>query len=145
MSDSQRPLLADLKEELGSLGGELRELAVLRWQLAVLELQADARELRRLAVALVAAVVLAIAAVPVFCVVAADALDGWLLGRAAWLAVIGGGLVLAALLAATFAWLRFRRRFSALRQTREELAEDAVWLREWLQKRRASGQVAAEK
>jgi len=63
---AERPLLAGLRAELGALGGELREMAALRWELARLELQADLRSAGRLAVAWLAGVVMALTALPLF-------------------------------------------------------------------------------
>ena len=39
MTKHDRPLLADMKDHISSLGAELRELGTLRWQLARIEVQ----------------------------------------------------------------------------------------------------------
>jgi hypothetical protein len=126
-----RPLLADIRAELGVLGGELREMASLRWELAKLELAADYRSAQRLAVAWLAAAVLALTALPLLAVCAADALDGWCdIARGGWLLIFAGGLMALAIAVGALAWRRFRRRFVGLQETLEELREDLVWLRE---------------
>lgn len=128
---AQRPLLADLREELGSLGGELREMASLRWELARLELQSDLRSAQRLLVAWLVAAVMALTALPLLAVRLADALDGrGGLARGDWLLILAAGLILLAALGSYLAWRRFRRRFIGLQETMEELKEDLVWLRE---------------
>lgn len=133
MSNEKPSLLKDLRDQLGALGGQVREAAALRLQLALQELQADAQAVRRLVVVVAAAAVMALTSLPILAVLAADCLDGYgSLGRRGWLAIFAGGLLLLAVASALGAWLRFRRRFTALQQTREELAEDALWLQEWL-------------
>ena len=130
---NNRPLLDDLKRELAGLGPAVREAAMLRWQLAMLELQADLAATRRLAIVLACAGVAALTALPLLAVALAEALDGWLgLARLGWLLVFGGGLLLGALAATALAWRRFRCTLTALTQTREELAEDLLWINEWL-------------
>jgi hypothetical protein len=41
------------------------------------------------------------------------------------------GLLTAAALVGWLAWRRFRRQFTGLEETLEELREDLVWLQEW--------------
>ena len=132
MSRPQRPLLADLQQTLGSLSGELGQMVELRCRLARLELESDAREAKWLSAAWLAAGTAILTALPLVAVGMADQLDGrlalsrsgWLLAFAALLLAAGAGLGLGA-------WRRFRRRFTLLRQTREELREDLLWLEEW--------------
>jgi hypothetical protein len=128
---ADRPLLADLHAELGSLGGELREMAAARWELARLELQSDLLAARRLAVAWLAAAVMALTALPLVAVALAEAMDGCgHIPRGGWLLIFAGGLLILAMAGGYFAWRRFRRRFIGLQETLEELREDLVWLRE---------------
>ena len=132
MPKRERPLLADLADELGSLGAELRESAVLRWQLALLELKADFHSAKQLAVALAISGVAALSSLPVLVVWGAEQLDQCLgVARAGWLLILGLGLFFSALATGLLAWRRFRRRFVGLEETLEELREDAVWLDEW--------------
>ncbi|MGA2033909.1 MAG: hypothetical protein ABSG68_16805 [Thermoguttaceae bacterium] len=49
-----------------------------------------------------------------------------------WLLILGLLLLLGAGSLAGLAWLSFRRKFVGLRQSLEELREDAVWLHEWI-------------
>ena len=74
MPEADRPLLADVKREAVRLGADLREMASLRWELARLELEAVTASVKRLAIAVVAAVVLALTALPVLVVGGAEAL-----------------------------------------------------------------------
>jgi hypothetical protein len=131
MKTTERPLLADLRAELGAMGGELREMASARWELARLELQADLLSVKRLAIAWLAAAVMALAALPLLAVCAAEALDGCgNIPRGGWLLIFADGLLMLALGGSYFAWRRFRRRFVGLQETLEELREDLVWLQE---------------
>jgi protein-S-isoprenylcysteine O-methyltransferase Ste14 len=128
--------LADLKDQLGLLGADLREMAALRWQLARLEFEADLRAVKRLAATMLAAAVMALSALPLLAVWAAQLLDRRLGIRfAGWLLLFGLGLLLGGAAAGYLAWRRFRARFTAMEQTREELREDLVWLREWAGRR----------
>ena len=131
--DAHRPLLAGLSAELSSLRGDVTEMLALRWQLARLEVESDVRLVRRLFVVVVAAVVMVLTALPLWCAAAAEWLDGcWGVGRAGWLAIFGALLVGLAAAAAGIAWRRFRTRLVGLQESLEELREDAVWIREWL-------------
>ncbi|MBN2579116.1 MAG: phage holin family protein [Pirellulales bacterium] len=131
MNANQGPL-AGLGKELGALSAQLREAFTLRSELARLEIAADLRRARRLAIIWIIAGALLLAAFPLPAVAAAELLDGcggvpnW-----GWLLIFSGGLFLIALAAVFLAWRRFRRRLALLRQTLEELREDFLWLREW--------------
>jgi hypothetical protein len=131
MKPTQRPLLDDIRTELRALGDELREMAVERWELARLELQADLRSAKRLAIAWLAAAAMVLTALPVLAVCLAEALDGCGdIPRSGWLLIFAGGLPTLALGGGYLAWRRFRRRFVGLQETLEELREDMVWLQE---------------
>ena len=132
MSDpTDKPLLDDLRTELGELGGELREMAVARWELARLELQADLRSVVRLAIVWLAALLMVLTALPLFVVSLAQAIDGKAdIPSSGWLLIFAGALLLLALGGSYFAWRRFRRRFIGLEETLEELREDMLWLKE---------------
>ena len=130
-NSAERPLLDDVRAELGALGGELREMAAARWELARLELQADLRATKQLAIAWLAAAVMALTALPLAAVWLAEALDGCgHIARREWLLIFAGGLLVLALTGGQLAWRRFRRRFLGLQETLEELHEDLVWLGE---------------
>jgi uncharacterized membrane protein YqjE len=136
MSQPDRPLLADLKAELRSLSGELREMLRLRFELFRLEAVADLKNARRLLIIWAVAGVLVLTSLPLFAAALADVLDGvWHIARWGWLLIIGGSLIALAALAALLAWQSFRRRFLGLRETLEELQEDRAWLEEWLGKK----------
>jgi uncharacterized membrane protein YqjE len=132
MSNStKQPLLADVREELGSLGAELREMASARLELARLEIAADLLSVKRLAAAWLVVAVMALTSLSLLAVWLAEVLSeltriprgGWLLGFAACLFLASG-------IGGYLAWRRFRRNFLGLRETLEELREDALWLRE---------------
>jgi hypothetical protein len=132
MQDSpQSPLLADIRAEFNALGGELRELAAARWELARLELYADFLSAKRLALAWLTAAVMALTALPLLVVCLAEALDGCAgIARNGWLLIFGGGLLAVATAGGVLAWRRFRRRFVGLEETLEELREDMAWLQD---------------
>ncbi len=133
MAEQERPLLDQLRQEVNRLGGELRQMAALRWQLARLEIEADLRHVRRLALGLVAAGTMGVVAVALVCVALADVMETWLGGsRAGWLALFAAVLLLGGAILGWLAWRVFRRRFTGLEETLEELREDAVWIEEWM-------------
>lgn len=136
MAERRRSLLADLEQEIGSLAGELKEMATLRWELARLELRAAVASIRRLAIAWLVFGLMALTSLPILAVAAA----AWLgdleavsegISFTGWLLFFGVGLLVVGLAGGFLAWSRFRRRFVLLEQTLEELREDLVWLREW--------------
>ena len=132
MSESEKTLFGDIKEEARSLGGELAELATLRWQLAQAELRSDLTAARRLAVWLAIVAVMALTSLPLLAVCLAELLGGWLgISRAGWLLIFALGLLAAAVPIGIFAWRGFRRRFTGMQESLDELREDIVWLKEW--------------
>jgi len=138
--DPPRPLLERLGKELSELGGEIGESLALRWQLALLEIKADLRSARRLAIGLGLSAVMILTALPLLLVALAEAIDGHRgLSTTQWTLLFGMILLLVAPAVAFLAWRRFRRRVVALEQTLEELHEDAVWLREWISRQQAAG------
>ena len=76
MSDSKRPLLSSLRDELGSLAGDVAESLKLRLELAQLELADDYRSGKRLAIVLLIALVVVLTSLPLLLVSLADALHG---------------------------------------------------------------------
>jgi hypothetical protein len=128
---TDRPLFADVRSDLNSLGVELREMAAARWELARLEIGADLRATKRLAILWLAALVLLLTSLPLAIAGLAEALAGWHnIPRLAWLLIFAAVLLLSALIGGYLAWRRFQRNFVGLRETFEELREDAVWLKE---------------
>jgi uncharacterized membrane protein (DUF485 family) len=133
MPERERPLLAELREQIGAVVADLAEMLALRWKLARLEFRAAARSVRRLAVALAIAGVMMLTALPLLIAWLAEALAGRLgIGRGGWLGIFGLALAAGGLAVALLAWWSFRRRFRAMAETLEECREDLVWLREWL-------------
>ncbi len=145
MNDSNKPLLADVREELGSLGAELREMAAARLELARLEIAADLLSAKRLVVACVVVAVMFLTALPLVAVWLAEVLSeltriprgGWLLGFAACLFLASG-------IGDYVAWRRFRRNFLGLRETLEELREDVLWLTEKSETGKAATETASQ-
>jgi len=130
-NSTKQPLLADVREELGSLGAELREMGSARLELARLEIESDLLSAKRLAVAWVVAVVMSLTSLPLVAVWMADVLEGLTdIPRGGWLLGFAACLLLASGVGGHLAWRRFRRNFIGLRETLEELREDVLWLKE---------------
>lgn len=128
---ADRPLFADLQSQFAAFGGDLREMVAARWELARLEIVADIRSTVRLAVIWLIALVAVLTALPLAVAALAEALDGSLgIARGWWLLILAAGLLMLAAGGGYCAWRRFRRKFVGLRETIEELREDAIWLRE---------------
>jgi uncharacterized membrane protein YqjE len=124
--------LAEVGRQLGQLAADVKEMVALRWKLARLELCEAAGSMRRLAVALAVASVLTTAGLAALVVAWAESLDRHLgMSREAWLTVFGLGLLGLGILSGSLAWWTFRRRFTALEETFEEIREDLIWLSEW--------------
>jgi len=132
MSNREMPLLYGLKSELGSLKGEVGQMLKLRWQLAKIELLSDLCLFRRLTFVAAMVFLMLITAIPTLLVLLAMVLNTFLgINTIGWLAIFGFGLLATSSLAAWLAWRHFKRQFIGLEESLEELAEDAVWLREW--------------
>lgn len=128
---TDRPLLADVREQFSALGDELREMFAARWELARLEIEADLRSVARLAFFWSIAAVAALTALPLAVVALSEVLDKCLgIARGGWLLILAAGLLTLAFGGGYCAWRRFRRKFIGLRETIEELREDALWLKE---------------
>jgi len=138
MTEPERPVLAKLKDEIGSLGTDLKEMGRLRWELASLEVRASAAAVKRLVIVLAVVGVMALSALPILAV----ALAQWLAGRpfsfAGWLLIFGLGLLVGGCVVGVLAWRRFRQRFAGMEQTIEELREDLAWLKQWAGRDEAS-------
>jgi uncharacterized membrane protein YqjE len=133
MSSPDRPLLADLRAELGSLAADLQEMLQLRWELARLEIQADLNHLKRLAFIWGMAGVMAMTSLPLLATCLAETLDGWQgIARRGWLLIFGLTLLGTAFICVYCGWLWFRRRFFGLQETIDELREDLQWIKEGL-------------
>lgn len=132
MSDTDRPLLGELREELSGMADDLGRLAKMRLRLAEIELRESAQTAKRFAIWAVASVVLVLTSLPVLVV----ALSAWLgevtpLSAMACSSILGLLLAIAGAAVFWFAWRRFRRDFRGLEQSMEELREDLVWAQEW--------------
>ena len=140
MATHKQALLAELKAEVGSLGADLRQMAALRWQLARLELEADARAVSRLARVWILSAVMALCALSLLAVCAADVLDGRLgIARWGWLLILGLGLLSGGAAASYRAWRLFRASATGMEQSLAELREDLVWLKEWIGEKAEGG------
>lgn len=106
-----------------------------RWELARLESDLAARQLKRLVCVLCVAAVLATAGVTLLCLVLVEVTAPQVaLSREAWLAIVAASLLGLAIAAAVSGYLLFRRRFVGWQDSLSELREDTVWLREWVGK-----------
>jgi hypothetical protein len=124
---------AEVGRQLGRLLADVREMLALRWKLARLELCEALGSMRRLAVALAVAAALTTAGLSALVVAWAESLDRHLgMSREAWLTAFGLGLLGLGILLGALAWWTFRRRFTALEETFEEIREDLIWLSEWI-------------
>lgn len=135
MSEPERPLLADLREEIGSLGVDLTQMVTLRWELARLEMEAAVGQIKRISVALMIFGVMVLSSLPILAVAAAHRLgasETWGISVVGWLLIFGLGLLVGGAAGGYLFWWRFRRRFVGIEQTLEELREDGEWLRQWV-------------
>jgi hypothetical protein len=143
-SHEPESLLGPLLAELAGLRDEVRGAAEARWRLARLEIGAALVDIRRLAVAIVVAALLALISLPVLLVAVAELLDGRLgIDRAGWLLIEFGGLVIAAAAIGWLAWRRFRSQFVGLEETLEVLREDLVLAERITGKERPGGNANA--
>lgn len=130
-STESESLWSGVQDQTRRLADEVRGLAAARWRLLQLELTAARDQITRLLIVIASAGIAALVALPILLVALADALDGTLgLARTAWLVVGGATLLLGAIVSALLAWRRFRRAFTGLTESLEELREDLVWLSE---------------
>jgi hypothetical protein len=113
MANDDDSLFGPTVAEVSRLRDELREHVAVRWQLARLELTVAFADLRRLAICLAVAGLLALISLPVAVVAAADAL---------------AGQVVAAVATGWLGWRRFQRHFVGLEETLEVLREDQAWV-----------------
>ncbi len=127
MTDADRPLLGELRQELAGMADEVTHLAALRWRLAELELRQSAQTAKRFSIWAIVAAALLITSLPVFVV----ALSAWLLPNLAWCWIPALLLAIAGVAIGWLAWRRFRREFRGMEQSIEELREDLVWAKEW--------------
>jgi uncharacterized membrane protein YqjE len=129
MADPDRPLFADAQDQIARLAADLWQMVDLRWQLARLELEAAFRSVRRLAILWATAAVMASTALPLLVLGVVQLLPEEARVYGLWIFALG--LLMAAAVVGWLAWRRFRRRFTGLEETLEELREDLVWLQEW--------------
>ncbi len=134
MPENEQSPRTDIKNEIAGMTADLREMALAHWELARLELRRSAGQIRRLAIALAAAVVMVLTALPLLVGWLARAMDGWLgIHQFGWCSMMAVGLFVGGGLTGAIAWWAFRRGFVGFAETMEECREDVVWLREWLE------------
>ncbi len=131
MTDSEQSPLGDIRDQIGGMTADLQAMASARWELAQLELRRSVRQIRRLAIALAAAIVMALTALPLLVRWLANAIDGWLgVHQFGWCNILAVALFLGGMLTGVVAWRAFRHGFVGFAETMEECREDRVWLRE---------------
>jgi Zn-dependent protease with chaperone function len=127
----REPLFAGLSHEATGLIEELRALGIARWRLLRLELLASLDQVKRLVILCAVAFAAIATSLPVLVVAAGDALAGvGGIPRWGWLLIFAATLILGAILTAWLSYRRFRRNFTGVTETLEELREDVQWLRE---------------
>lgn len=134
MSSILRELLTKASGEVHGVLRDLREMLAARWALGRLEIDVAVGQLKRLAIVLALAGVLALTALPVLVVALANSFCPYST-TILWFA--GGGLLAIGVVAGVLAWRRFRREFSPLEDSLAELHEDLEWLREWTREEEA--------
>lgn len=131
--DPEKPLFGPLRQEIAGAQAELDEMARLRWQLAKLEGTRAVAQIKRLAIVLGIAAVMVLTSLPVLVVWSAEtlAIHAGVFPARGWMLLLAMALLATATAAGWLAYRRFRRQFTGLEETLEELREDMVWLREW--------------
>jgi uncharacterized membrane protein YqjE len=133
MADPPVGGVADLADDLRRSWSDLGEMLALRRELAELELRSDLNRARRFGIFGGVALSLAIAGVAVVAAAVANHFDALFAHAFPWITVATGAVLLVGgSLAAAVAWYRFRSRLLLFEQSRAELAEDLLWLEEWL-------------
>ena len=132
MAEREPGLFAGIRDEIGSIGADLKQIARLRWQLARLEFETALDLIKGLAVRMVVVGVAMLVSLSVLIVAAVAALDG-LLGIPfwGWLLATGLALLIGSTAAGYLVWRWFWRRFAGMEQSLEELHEDLVWLKQY--------------
>ena len=112
---------------------DIQRMVELRRDLAEAELQCDLQTARRYGVLLLIAGVFLAGGLAVLIVMLAGLLDGWIDRRGVPWATLGLGAacVLFGSCLAILSRRGFQRELLLLQQTRNELAEDLIWIREW--------------
>ena len=124
-------------EEWGRLFSDFVDLLVLRRQLAELEVRNDLRQIKRLGIFGGLGLTQCLVGMAVLAVLAGSLIDQWIAtsaipGPRPWGSLgLGVVLILSGLETLRRSWHRFQREFSGLKESIDELREDAVWLREW--------------
>ena len=115
------------------LKDDAAEMLDARIELARLEAEIAARQVKKLAISLALFSVVMLVGLVVLIVLAADLLaPHTLLSREAWLGALGGALLLGGAAASWASYRTFRRNFTAFSDSLAELKEDAAWIREML-------------
>lgn len=132
MSPRQRPILAGLKEQVSGFRTDVVAFASLRWKLVSLEVRAAIGHVKWLSIGLVGAAVVMLTGLSTLVVSIALLLDDAWLPAWGWALFFGLLLFFGGILGGLALWIRFRRRFTGLEQTLEEIREDIVWLKDWI-------------
>jgi len=109
----------------------LQELLDARLAMAKLEVRHNIHSFRRLGIAGTIGAVVALSGLPVLLIVLSQALAARTrLDVFTWQFLLGGAFSLAGMLILLLAWRSFRRNFTGLAETLDELREDRRWLEE---------------
>ena len=125
--------VAGLADDLRRSWSDVGEMLSLRRRLAELELRSDLARARRFGIVAGASLAFAVAGLAVVAVALAGCFDAMLALAFPWITIATGAVLLVGgSLAAVIAWYRFRSRLLLFEHSRAELAEDLLWLEEWL-------------
>lgn len=127
-------LKGNVPSSAGQIWSDAKKMVALRRQLLEYEVKSDLATAKRFGVLAAAGCVLGLLGAFIFLVLLAGLLDGWIdRSQVPWATVSLGGVALlgggAMLLSARSG---FRSRLLAFRDSRAEIQEDLVWMREWI-------------
>jgi uncharacterized membrane protein YbhN (UPF0104 family) len=132
MAERETTPIGEIKNVVAALVSDAREMAILRWRLARMELESDAKALLKTLIIWAVAAIMILSALPLAVVCAAELLEGFLgIARWGWLLILCCGMLTASAAAIYLAWRRLRGRALLLKDSLAECREDLAWFEEW--------------
>jgi uncharacterized membrane protein YqjE len=136
MADPAAGGIAGLADDVHRSWTDVSEMLSLRRQLAEMELRSDLASAQRFGIVGGTALAFAVAGIAVVAVAVAGYFDALLKLSFPWITIATGAvLLIGGALAAVVAWYRFRSKLLLFEHSRAELAEDLLWLEEWIGRR----------